>query len=360
MNTRKKALAMALAGLFLLPLSGCTNDSATPEAGKPGAAKIEVPSRPARESEAIGALKFGDHEAKIYAFKGSGETILVGSDRTFSATPEALYYTRDNPGETPRNFALLRQEYKGETLVGEPQPLDHLGQFNTWFQTSGNTVFYQINETPLTKLCWYDGKSAQHGEQLADNSGKSVSKMDLVIARESNDAYYLSSALDKETKTRHNIVYHATFADGKLSDGEKLFEQSDHSEFEGTFHVRFADKDRLIVSAGKKKEGQGNPIITFYEMDKQGNILGTYDDGDNTAFSCATLTTNYFIRVDNRKKGQVFRIFDRANGQLIAEVPVHDDSADAPKLIAKCLWTVTGNDVIAYDERQKKLYRIDF
>ncbi len=360
MITRKKALAMALAGLFLLPLSGCTNDSATPEAGKPGAAKIEVPSRPTRESEPMGALKFGDHEAKIYTFKGSGDTILVGSDRTFSATPEALYYTRDNPGENPRDYVLFRQEYKGEALVGEPQPLDHLGKHNTWFQTSGNTVFYQVNESPLTKLSWYDGKSVQHGEQLGDNSGKSVSKMDFVIARESNDAYYLSSVLDKETKIRHNIVYHSTFADGKLSEGEKLFEQSDHPEFEGTFRVRFADKDRLIVSAEKKKEDKGSPIITFYEIDKQGNILGTYDDGDNTAFSCATLTTNYFIRVDSRKKGQVFRIFDRSNGQLIAEVPVYDGSADAPKLMAKCLWTVTGNDVIAYDEGQKKLYRIDF
>ena len=360
MKHSKKLLVAALAGMLLLPLSGCTNENAAPDGEKPAATKIEVPTRPARESQPIGTFKFGDHEAKIYEIKGSDEKILVGTNRQFAATEEALYFTRKDTVSGVEDYALLRQNYKGEKLDGEPMPIDHVGKLNTDFRTSGNTVFYRHKNGADEYIVWYDGKEAHQGDVFA---GKEANRKNLAVSLTTNDAYFQRRTHDKESKKYIDGIYHATIENGKLVGEEMLFEESIDlifTEGKPDLRVKFADKDHLILFVGKKKEGEGTPIVNFYEVDKQGKILATYDDGDQVHFQCAALTANYFIRSNTHKEGQVLRVFDRATGNLLGEVLIGKKSETAPQINPSCMWTTTGNDVMVYDESAKKLYRIDF
>ena len=359
MKHSKKILAAALAGMLLLPFSGCTNENAAPGQA-PAATKVEVPARPARDSQPIGTLKFGNLEARIYEFTGPEEKIMLGTNRQFAATEEALYFTRKGKSAGEDDYVLLRQNYKGEKLEGDPVSIDHVGKGNTWFRTSGNTLFYHHKGGPDEFIAWYDGKEAHQGDVF---SGKDVIRKNLALSMTGNDAYFQRRTFDKETKKYIDGVYHANLENGKFTNEKMLFEYSVDPIFEegkASLMVRFADKDHIILSVDKKKEGEGSAIVNFYEVDKNGKILATYDDGDHLHFQCATLTANYFIRCNTHEDGQVLRVFDRATGQLLGEALISKKSETAPQIMPKCMWTTTGNDVIVYDESAKKLYRIDF
>ena len=86
-------------------------------------------------------------------------------------------------------------------------------------------------------------------------------------------------------------------------------------------------------------------LIAF---DKNGKELRRYEGVKELPRGWA-VTENYVIATGS--KG-VFRVYDRKSGKELGEAKI--------EMRPFALCTVKGNDVIVYDDRAKKLYRIDF
>ena len=85
--------------------------------------------------------------------------------------------------------------------------------------------------------------------------------------------------------------------------------------------------------------------LTF---DKQGKELRRYEGVQKLPRGWA-VTTNYVIHTGSMGD---FRVFDRATGKKLGDANVG--------LRPFALYTITGNDVLLYDDRADKLYRVDF
>ncbi len=86
----------------------------------------------------------------------------------------------------------------------------------------------------------------------------------------------------------------------------------------------------------------------LFTFDKQGKELRRYEGVQKTPRGWA-VTTNYVIHTGSL--GDI-RVFDRATGKKLGDAKA--------RLRPFELYTITGNDVLLYDDRADKLYRVDF
>ena len=97
-----------------------------------------------------------------------------------------------------------------------------------------------------------------------------------------------------------------------------------------------------------KKEGEKTDTPMLAAFGKDGKMLRTYEGVKELPRGWA-VTENYVIHTGS--KGD-FRVYERQSGKLLGDAKI--------KMRPFALWTAKGNDVIVYDDRADKLYRIDF
>ena len=94
-----------------------------------------------------------------------------------------------------------------------------------------------------------------------------------------------------------------------------------------------------------EKEGGNIPYLIAFNKD--GKELCRYEGIADLPRGWA-VTENYVVHTGS--KGAI-RVFDRKTGKVLGDATID--------MRPFALWTKTGNDVIVYDDRSHKIYRID-
>ncbi len=97
-----------------------------------------------------------------------------------------------------------------------------------------------------------------------------------------------------------------------------------------------------------KKDGEQDDTPMLIAFDQTGKEFRRYEGVKELSRGWA-VTENHVIH--SGSKGD-FRVYDRKTARLLGDAKIG--------MRPFVLWTKTGNDVIACDDRAKKLYRIDF
>ncbi|MBQ7503067.1 hypothetical protein IJT93_10265 [bacterium] len=296
--------------------------------------KIETPTRPERAGQPSLTFKFGDREAKAYELKGSEDPVELGLRKFFIASEDALYFFRQDPKNKEAQktdsklesvYCIYRQPYKNETL-GEAELIDTV--YDTYPLSTNGKIVYYVAKDKLPAS--YDGSQKHYGEKL-DGLTKNPA-----CVHGSDEIFF----------TDGDIIYKAALKDGKLEGKEVFINGQENEALKDGFSLAHADAGGVFVSVYKTV---GDKEIKYYnEFDKKGNLVRSYEGVSELPRDWA-VTANYVIATGS--KG-IFKIYDRSNGKLIEEA-----QADMRPF---SLYTVVGNDVLVYDDRAKKLYRIDF
>jgi hypothetical protein len=132
-------------------------------------------------------------------------------------------------------------------------------------------------------------------------------------------------------------------------EGKKLIE--DYQKMDPEFgrvsfkNVCVKDGEIYIRYFLPKKDGEKEDTPMLIALDKNGKELRRYEGVKELPRGWA-VTENYVIH--SGSKGD-FRVYDRKTAKLLGEAKI--------EMRPFVLWTKTGNDVIVFDDRAKKLYR---
>ena len=331
----KRIAAGLLTGLVSAALiTGC-GGGGKPSGGS-GAAnnppKIEVPARAPVSTPPTMTFKFGATEAKVYGLTGVDLKKIIRTNRIVMLGDDIFFHTDTKYYEDQLQH-VNKVTLKNETLSN----LVDLGPSGDIHEmtTNGKIVLWQSNRkaTEKDKLVIYDGKEAKVAGKW---SGSPEGDPD-------SDNFY--------------VLWGHELREQKLENGEwkidkKLIE--DYQKLDKEFgRVSFKN---VCVSKGEiyiryfvpKKDGEKNDTPMLIAFDKDGKELRRYEGIKDLPRGWA-VTENYVIH--SGSKGD-FRVYDRKTAKLLGETKI--------EMRPFVLWTKTGNDVIVYDDRAKKLYRIDF
>ncbi|MBR2216183.1 MAG: hypothetical protein IJ849_10580 [Selenomonadaceae bacterium] len=324
MGINNKKLVLAIVGMLLLPIAGCGNDQAggNGSEAKP-VAKMEVPARAEVATAPTEVFKFGDHEGKVYELTGVDLQKLIRTGKIVTLGQEIFFHT-DSAGEADKHQHMRKVTMKGETITD----LTDLGQSGdiASLATNGKVVVWPSADS---KLAIYDGTDVKIGDKWRGLMAGDAESGEFYRMRGGTfELVKLENGEQKETRT--------VVEDMRKQPG---FEKAglspicvDNGEWYLRYVIRENDKDQHYLLA----------------LDKDGKELRRYEGLTELPRGWA-VTANYVIHACS--KGEL-RIFDKATGQIIADTKIN--------LRPFALWTITGNDVILYDDRADKLYRIDF
>ena len=323
----KRITTGIMAGLLAATLlAGCGGGGGKSSGGsgqppaKPAATGPAVPQRAAVSTAPAMTFNFAGREAKVYEIKGDATKDIKSIGGNLVATKDAIYVHGKQAAGGDNTQYLWKVAYSHENLTGAEPIAPSLAVH--FLATNGKDIYFQDADH---NFAVYDGKTVRTGKKWDGNVifGAPDGGKDVYYVKNGSLMKFPSDDAAKSTTIFEGItVYGAAIA---YADGKE-------------FYVRGA-----IKQDGSTKE---KPILIAY--DAQGKELRRFEGVEELPRDW-TVTTNYIIHAGS--KG-VLRIFDRATGNKLDEVTI--------KVRPFELFTVTGNDVIMYDDRAKKLYRIDF
>ena len=340
---QKRTLAKRIAAGFLTGLvsaallTGCGGSSGKPSGGS-GAAnnppKIEVPTRAPVSTAPTMTFKFGETEAKVYELTGVDLKDIIRSGKIVTLGDDIFFHT-DTKHYEDKVQHMNKVTMKNETISNlvDLGPSGDISELTT----NGKTVVWQSSRKATDgkdKLMIYDGKEANVAGKW---SGSPAGDPD-------SDKFYV--LWGHELREQH-------LENGEWKIDKKLIE--DCQKIDPEFG-RVAFKN-VCVSKGEiyiryflpKKDGEKNDTPMLIAFDKSGKELRRYEGVKELPRGWA-VTENYVIATGSQG---VFRVYERKTAKLLGEAKVD-------KLRPFALWTSKGNDVILYDDRAKKLYRVDF
>ena len=334
----KRIAAGLLTGLVSAALlAGCGGGGGKSGGGSGGAAqnnppKIETPARAPVSTPPTMTFKFGATEAKVYELTGVDLKDEIRTNRIVTMGDDIFFHTDSSKSEDKMGH-VKKVTMKNETISN----LVDLGPSGDIHEmtTNGKTVLWQSNRkaTEKDKIVIYDGKEAKVAGKW---SGSPLGDPD-------SDKFYVIWGHELREQTLEN---------GEWKIDKKLIE--DYQKLEKGFdRVSFKP---VCVSKGEiymryflpKKDGEKSDTPMLAAFGKDGKMLRTYEGVKELPRGWA-VTENYVIATGSQG---IFRVYDRKTAKLLGETKI--------EMRPFVLWTKTGNDVIVYDDRAKKLYRIDF
>ncbi|MBR2182920.1 MAG: hypothetical protein IJ858_05810 [Acidaminococcaceae bacterium] len=321
MLTRKKVLAVSLAVFAALNFTACGGGDKKGET-KPAAPKttVAVPARPAVSTAPSMSFKFGEKEAKVYELKGVDLAKKIRTNRLAVANGAAYFFVDMKPMQLGK-VTLKNETISDLTLIANSGGIDFLA-------TNGKEVLFRTSDG---KMGVYDGKQVAKGDKwLGETIG----------AAGSNEFYIMQGTALKAATLEGNSLknIHDIIADYKKI---PAFDRA-------ILKPVYADSNEIYLRTFLRKEGVKDAVPTLVVFDKQGKELRRYEGVQKLPRGWA-VTANYVIHTGSMGD---FRVFDRATGKKLGDAKVG--------LRPFALYTITGNDVLLYDDRADKLYRIDF
>ena len=333
----KRIAAGLLTGLVSAALvTGCGGGGKPSGGSGSGAAnnppKIETPARAPVSTPPTMTFKFGETEAKVYELTGVDLKKIIRTNRIVMLGDDIFFHT-DTKYYEDKLQHVNKVTLKNETISN----LVDLGPSGDIHEmtTNGKIVLWQSNRkaTEKDKLVIYDGKEAKAaGKWSGSPEGDPGS-----------DNFYVLWGHELREQTLEN---------GEWKIGKKLIE--DYQKMDPEFgrvsfkNVCVKDGEIYIRYFLPKKDGEKEDTPMLIALDKNGKELRRYEGVKELPRGWA-VTENYVIH--SGSKGD-FRVYDRKTAKLLGEAK--------SEMRPFVLWTKTGNDVIVYDDRAKKLYRIDF
>lgn len=325
------AIGTIIGCMALTLCTGCPGgggESGTPGAGGTGGS-VAVPERAPVATEPTLTFNFGKTEAKVYELTGLD---LSGKDKEkgckartgrIAAMQNAVYFYKDD-----KPIHMMKAAINGETIsdltdVGEGKAIYALA-------CNGKAVLFRNQEN---KMQVYDGeKLATGGEWTSEN---------MIGAPNGGEFYWLHS----------HTLKAATLEGTALTNERDVFDMDTIENMkDGSWAPETVIGDTIYLSSRIKKEidGKKKDVATLIAVDKQGKELLRFEGYGDMPRDWA-ITDNYVIA--SASKGQ-FRVFDRASGKVLGEAEI------AMRPFALC--TLKGNDVLVFDDRARKIFRIDF
>ncbi len=291
--------------------------------------KIEVPAREPVSTTPTMTFKFGETEAKVYELTGVDLSKYIRTGKIVTCG-DAIFFHTDSANEADKHQHLRRVTVKHETI----SDLTDMGQSGDIAElaTNGKLVIWQSSRevTKKDKLMIYDGKDIKEG-------GKWWSR--LIGDPDSDNFYYMYG----------DDLTVAKLDNGELKDANVVLK--DMQALPGYENAGLGpvcvSKDEIYIRRVTRKDEKDTHVLVAFDKNT-GKELRQYDGLSELPRGWA-VTENYVIH--SGSKGE-FRVFDRRNGKILGDVKI--------EMRPFALWTVKGNDVIVYDDRAKKLYRIDF
>ncbi len=323
----KRMAAGLMTGILAASLlAGCGGGGGgKPDAPKPAASGPAVPQRAAVATAPTMTFKFGSHEAKVYELAGVDlKKEVKPNTGHIAVTKDAIYFHGKKPDGSDKQQYLYKLSYDHEkTTKLEPvAPSEYIKRLGT----NGKEVYYQDAEKNLDI---YDGKEIHEGVKWAGD--------ELVGQAGTRDIFFIGKGGVMKCDSRHtkNAAVVVEKIDAKK---EKM----------GSKDMVMVDDKEIYVRTFIRKEGAKDATPTLLAFDMKGNEVRRYEGVEKLPRTWA-ITTNYVIHMNSTG---TLRIFDRESGKLIEEVEI--------KMRPFASFTVAGNDVIVYDDRAMKYYRIDF
>lgn len=326
----KRIAAGLLAGLVSAALlTGCDGGGTAAQNDPP---KIETPARAAVETTPTMTFTFGSTEAKVYELTGVDLKNSIRTGKLAALGGEIFFHTDSSKSEDQMQH-VNKIIIKNETIA-DLTDLGPSGDINE-MATNGREVIWQSNRkaTEKDKIVIYDGKEAKVAGKW---SGKPIGDPET-----GNYFVYWGHEL-REQKLENGEWKEIRKVIEDTSKLDKAFEDVSFnpvSVVKGEIYMRY-------VLPKKGDETNDTPMLAAFSKD--GELLRTYEGLKELPRGWA-VTENYVIATAS--KGEI-RVYERQSGKLLGDAKI--------EMRPFALWTLKGNDVIVYDDRERKLYRIDF
>lgn len=299
--------------------------SAGSTAGSAAPAKVTFPEREATSTTPVETFKIGDREGKVYELANFDDKSLANNSKMV-VMGKALYY--HSKAEGAQNTRLVRVDFDKETLSA-PVIL-HKNTERKRLATNGKIVVFR---TADGKCAVYDGQKVTEGSAWIGT----------YLAGGAGDTFYL----DAKDGISEVSVSESGFGTPKpILDNYR----KEPYNLKSIIHPIYGDEKGVYFEAKEKKaDGSSSDLVPLlFYCDKAGKEIRRFTGIEKLPRGWV-VTANYVIHAAS--KG-AFRVFDRETGALITELNLHMRPFDVA--------LVKGNDVLVYDDRANKLYRIDF
>ena len=316
----KKLLHAAAAGMLAVSLlAGCGGGGGNNQQNNPP--KVETP-----KAAPSMTFKYGTHEAKVYELAGLDLNDRINTWQLATLNGDVYFHC----GRKPPHMGKVT--LKGETL-SDFADLGEVGDGNTLAMNDKVVLWEGKNKTLVT----YDGKNMKTGGRWP---GQLLAKVGGGIAGR-DEFFFLSGKSLKTGKLK----------DGSIKDVQELVPNltAISPDFKNAqFFPVASDKDEVFLRTILHKPGGNKKVPVLVAFDKKGKELRRYEgiEGGRKGFC---VTDRYVVYAD--QEGNI-RVFEKKSGKAVGDAKV--------TFGVFALQTVKGNNVLVYDDKDKKLYRIDF
>lgn len=328
MNMKRITMGIMTCCLAAALLAGCGSGSGGSSGGgsKDAVAtgKVTFPEREPTSTPPVETFKIGDREGKVYEL-ANFDNKSRASQSTLVVMGKSIYY--HGKAEGTENTRLVRVDFDKETLSA-PVILYENTERNR-LATNGKIVVFRTKDG---KCAVYDGQKVTEG----------AAWIGTYLAGGDGDTFYLDT---KEGISEVSVSESGFGTPKRILDNYRRAPYN----LESVVHPIFGDDNGVYFDAKEKKSAGGADVVPLLiYCDKTGKEIRRFTGIEELPRGWV-VTANYVIHAAS--KG-AFRIFDRATGAMVTELKLNMRPFDVA--------LVKGNDVLVYDDRAKKLYRVDF
>ena len=267
-------------------------------------------------------FKFGEHEAKVYELTGVDLKKNIRTWR-FAALGDALFFHGKGSNQ------IVSVNMKGETIsdfkaIADSGAVDYLAG-------NGRIVVFRLKDA--NKLAVYDGKTVTTGAEDVPGEMTGIAGSDdfLVVRGSAVRRVAIEGAASKVVK---DIIKDYR----EIPDFKKVSMKPVYADENGFYLSTYIKRD--------EKDSKGVPTLVAFDW--QGKELRRCEGVEELPRGWA-VTANYVIHTGSK---DAFRVFDRESGKILGDAEVN--------MRPFALYTLKGNDVIVFDDRADKIYRVDF
>lgn len=305
---------------------GSGGSSGSGSKGEP-TAKPKFPPRETTSTRPVETFKIGDREGKVYAL-ANFESKSYARGSKIVVMGKSIYYHGKTPGTGKTQ--LVKVDYDKETLSPPVAVSESYDRGLHILATNGKVVAY---ETGKGNRGFYDGKKAVEGKKFQEGA---------MAGGEKGGPFYMVHGVA--------AILTGTFSGGDFTQQKEIIKDYRRAplRLQGTVVPVFADEKGFYLAVDEKKSGahEGEPTLIY--LDRGGKEIRRFEGSEDQPRGWV-VTANYVIQA--RAMGN-FRVFDRETGAMVTELKLNMRPFDVA--------LVKGNDVLVYDDRAKKLYRVDF
>ena len=329
-----------------LLFTGCTDRNKTGEsgqgepAGKPAPAaqkveKVPIPEREATDTKPVETVDFQGHKVNLYEYTGADISMMRTGK--LAVTGDAIYFygsvndpEKSDAKHKATKSVLFKVGYNKETIKDPVQIAE--ANYIYYLSNDGKGAIYKgKDKDKKLKLGYYDGKEGKYLEELDGN----------LFACDPETGYIFYDKGNKLVKAKFNA--------GQISEPQDIIDDCETKFGRKSLTPLYADSKAVFCQTEVEEEKDGEKIEhkQLMAFDHNGNLLCTYDGLTELPRGWA-VTTNYVVH--SGSKGDL-RIFDRQTGKELESIKLN--------IRPFLLCTVKGNDVLVYDDRADKIYRLD-